>query len=572
MQTPQAEANAEPRQPQHVSMRDESLFAALYESFPWQDAQMAVLVDSLNESAPDSAATAARCVLCGKESADDAYRLDATLLTDSNSDEAFCLVAVPAPLAQIAPVLSAQLAASQYPRCGGCVLRLAVAINVRLRVRLDHQYGLPSKCAALIADYALGTAAPPLEPRHLTVEQLLAMQAPRSPPYSPARAEFVSETSSAHFPGEGADDRRRRGRRCSPQDAEGGRGRERPRRATEPARDDDHRRARDSRPDGREDVNRRRHGRSREREEDCRSRAERDGLRRRSPGYIHHDTRRPRDGSREHDVDRRGERSPRGRDADDRGRQLPGQAFPRHVVRASRESPRCPDYGLLRAVEESRYSCLQPWHAAVVRRALSTLVPRNARNVNDVGLVVDGTANVGCDSLHFASVYPNASVWAVEKHSAPFECLHHNVAASGLGHRVWPVHRDLLDLLATWERPRELVGSIILYLDPPWSTNGGGGSRGTRTSELRLSSKRIDDVLRSVARRGQADMAIVKLPPAGEFDVETLRRDLRGRWDVRDVVDVSKTGASTGSPVRRRRETRSDVAFRLLFADATSPY
>lgn len=232
--------------------------------------------------------------------------------------------------------------------------------------------------------------------------------------------------------------------------------------------------------------------------------------------------------------------------------------FPPWIVEQSRTVAGCPDYGRFETTDESSFSSLLPYQVPIVRRLLRCLLPVGRARTADVQLVVDATAHVGCDTVNLASVYPNANVVAVEKDPKTCELLRRNVQQllPGGGERVEVVAGDCLDYLQ--EFAARHGPACVVYLDPPWNgpdyDRGGGNDR-----HLCLGRERMGEVVRRLARDSAALMVVVKAPVT--FDLAGFKRDIAGRAEIRDILDVCKLEDHA------RRSRKGAVAYQLIVVD-----
>ena len=132
--------------------------------------------------------------------------------------------------------------------------------------------------------------------------------------------------------------------------------------------------------------------------------------------------------------------------------------------------------------------------------------------------VVDGTANMGGDTLNFAKYAQH--VVAVEYNQANMQCLLNNVKAYGYKN-VECIHDDVQDV---W--PARLSQTTdLLYLDPPW---GGSGYKQLAVLDLFLGDKRIELFLKDVvemaaAKESRLKYIVIKVPKNARLLREAAR-------------------------------------------------
>jgi predicted O-methyltransferase YrrM len=107
--------------------------------------------------------------------------------------------------------------------------------------------------------------------------------------------------------------------------------------------------------------------------------------------------------------------------------------------------------------ETSTYSSLMPWQAPQVQKAIESwiLYPLEVKRVVDV------TAHIGVDTIHFAQLFPHATLSAFEVVGDAFLALRQNMIRFGMQDRVHVEYRDSSDWIPT--EPIDIV-----YMDPPW--------------------------------------------------------------------------------------------------------
>lgn len=165
------------------------------------------------------------------------------------------------------------------------------------------------------------------------------------------------------------------------------------------------------------------------------------------------------------------------------------------------------DYTLLRVTQQSCYLCLTAHHAPQVSSFLHQELP-------DVHTIVDGTAHIGCDTLNFAIVYPNAQITAIDIDVTAFECLESNIKTF-FPHEYQQARFSLVrdDFLKVIRTP-ELKPVDLVYLDPPW---GGPDYYKKQRLMLYLSDVPIFTVINEIFTRQLCKYVLLKVPK--NFDV-----------------------------------------------------
>lgn len=111
------------------------------------------------------------------------------------------------------------------------------------------------------------------------------------------------------------------------------------------------------------------------------------------------------------------------------------------------------DFSRFKTVDESRYSCLMPWHVEQVRTIFKKEIP-NAK------VLEDRTAHIGCDAINFSDLYPKADIFAYEIDSKVAEILKQNIKA---------YRKTNIQVIVGDSSKLPLhESSDVVYLDPPW--------------------------------------------------------------------------------------------------------
>ena len=134
------------------------------------------------------------------------------------------------------------------------------------------------------------------------------------------------------------------------------------------------------------------------------------------------------------------------------------QGFDRYIVQ---QSPSYYNYGLLKTVPESRYSCLMPWHLDQVQECL--LYETKNMIINKI---VDTTANIGCDTILFRLLFQDAEIVSIELNPNTACILSNNMCniSNIIGKSVLDIQVENINCLDyIYDNPADL-----LYFDPPW--------------------------------------------------------------------------------------------------------
>ena len=207
----------------------------------------------------------------------------------------------------------------------------------------------------------------------------------------------------------------------------------------------------------------------------------------------------------------------------------PPQGFPADIVRAAQGCEACVDYGPLVSTREGNYSAHLPYHSPDAAQALRRHFPGLE---GPGGLILDATAGVGGDSLHFLHTFPHVRVTAVEAAAENWEALRHNLAVAGFAPRSEAVCANFLSYAR-----RRAAGSAreatLVYFDPPW---GGRGKWKDAPPPLALEAPvwasrapegrvPLSAAIDQAFLLGVAPHAVAKVPP--NFDVAGFEREMR---------------------------------------------
>lgn len=158
---------------------------------------------------------------------------------------------------------------------------------------------------------------------------------------------------------------------------------------------------------------------------------------------------------------------------------------------------------LFRTLPTSAYSSLLPYQIPQVDEVLATIFPPD-RHDELPRLIIDATAHIGGDAIHFASVYPEANIVAIDNDDRAIECLRHNIENFSIPTRFEVVHEDSSEWIRRNDRKADLY-----YFDPPW----GGPNYSSRTEvHLFLGERPIVDIVNYILERGLARKILLKTP------------------------------------------------------------
>ena len=144
------------------------------------------------------------------------------------------------------------------------------------------------------------------------------------------------------------------------------------------------------------------------------------------------------------------------------------------------------NYSVFETAPDSHYSCLMPWginQTQTIFRKECVIKPKT---------IIDANANIGCDTAHFAYMFPEAKITAIEMSVDTAALLQKNVsrfsqyARAPMG-KVDCVQADCLDYLKN-------VKADMVYFDPPWcaSANSSAANSSAANSAAPLRPPRIE--------------------------------------------------------------------------------
>jgi predicted RNA methylase len=173
---------------------------------------------------------------------------------------------------------------------------------------------------------------------------------------------------------------------------------------------------------------------------------------------------------------------------------------------------------VLKTLPESAYSTLLPYQAPQVRDILNIIfAERHPKKI------VDLTAHIGGDTIHFAETFPGSTITAIDIDPLAVECLKINVDAF--------VDNPSRITIVTADSTQWIVnkGEIadLYYLDPPW-----GGPQYSLEKEipLFLGGLPIAETINNILDRKLASKIILKIPR--NFAYMEFRKSVHGETRI----------------------------------------
>jgi hypothetical protein len=183
------------------------------------------------------------------------------------------------------------------------------------------------------------------------------------------------------------------------------------------------------------------------------------------------------------------------------------------------------DFSLFHTNSESQYSSLLPKHVKQVNDIMKKWFT-NPRHI------VDATAHIGVDTVHFAKMFPTATIDSFEVNKKTFDLLIKNVDAFKLKSKIQPHHSSFIDANLDHK-------SSFVYIDAPW---GGKSYKDVDMGEfeLYLDAINIKEIARRLIVSGNTDTVVLKVPRNYRFyDLKTTYGFELHREDVKDKGRVS---------------------------------
>jgi hypothetical protein len=178
------------------------------------------------------------------------------------------------------------------------------------------------------------------------------------------------------------------------------------------------------------------------------------------------------------------------------------------------------DFSLFQTNDESQYSSLLPKHVKKVKDIMKGWFT-NPR------YIVDATAHIGVDTIHFAKMFPMATIDSFEINKETFDLLEKNVDAFDLSSKI-TLHQSSF-LKANLDQK-----SSFIYIDAPW-----GGKEYSEfdidTYELYLDTINVKEIARRLIVSGKTDTVVLKVPRNYKFnDLQNIYGFNVSRKDVKE--------------------------------------
>jgi hypothetical protein len=179
------------------------------------------------------------------------------------------------------------------------------------------------------------------------------------------------------------------------------------------------------------------------------------------------------------------------------------------------------DFNLFQTNDESQYSSLLPKHVKKVNEIMKGWFSNPL-------YIIDATAHIGTDTVHFAKMFPKATIDSFEINKQTFDLLEKNIDAFKLSSKINLHHSSFIK--ANLDQK-----SSFIYIDAPW-----GGEEYAEfdidTYELYLDSINVKEIARRLIVSGKTDTVVLKVPRNYRFN------DLKNKYGF----NVSRKDVNNG--------------------------
>lgn len=184
-----------------------------------------------------------------------------------------------------------------------------------------------------------------------------------------------------------------------------------------------------------------------------------------------------------------------------KGNDIIPSSFPDYIIEQSKVMNFPIDYSkFITTGEESYYSSLLPRDVNQVERILHEWF---GNNVNTT--IIDATAHIGVDSIHFSMLFPNAMIHSYEINDKTYQLLKQNIETFNVSKQIIPHHINFIKA----DLPKEDISFI--YIDAPWR-----GKEYTKTAineyELYLDDINIKEVAKRLLVNNITNVVVIKVP------------------------------------------------------------
>jgi len=194
-------------------------------------------------------------------------------------------------------------------------------------------------------------------------------------------------------------------------------------------------------------------------------------------------------------------------------------------------SPKNFNYNELIIADDSRYSCLMPWHYEQVNKIL--LFETKYLNISSI---IDATGNIGCDSILFRLLFPDAEITTIELNTNTFNILNQNMnnltkITNTNVKKIKTLNMNCLDYI--YDNDADMI-----YVDPPWE---GESYKQNQYFNLCLSGYEIGNIVNSLLYN--YTLIVAKLPV--NFDYHKFKSQVM--YNINQPIYISYYTINTSS-------------------------
>ena len=202
--------------------------------------------------------------------------------------------------------------------------------------------------------------------------------------------------------------------------------------------------------------------------------------------------------------------------------------------------------GGLITLPSSRYSMLLPYQMPQVRLVLMEMFPQGLGV--EVTRIVDCTAHVGGDAIHFSNTFLNAKIIAMDIDFEATSILTKNVVQSGKAKNFTIITQNCLEWIRLQPKLETVLdysraGSDFYYFDPPW---GGPTYYTEKDVKLFLSNVEISIIINMVFVKNLTTRVLLKVPR--NFAYNQFKENVNGTTKLYNI----------------RKQKKNSIAYNLI--------
>lgn len=196
----------------------------------------------------------------------------------------------------------------------------------------------------------------------------------------------------------------------------------------------------------------------------------------------------------------------------------------------------------------SIYSTLLGYQVEQVKQVFLKIIqePKN---------IIDATCHIGGDTLHFAEIFPQAKILALDIDEKAITCLHKNIEATekkSLKERITGICVDCISYIK-FLKP----GADLFYFDPPW---GGPNYITKKNIHLYLNGNNVVEIINFILENDLGKNIVLKIPR--NFDLADFRNKVKGNtrlYIIKKRDDATKGSATKVDANSNRGSTSADI-------------